>query len=136
MSERKRYSEVIKLPTFEERFRYLKMDGEVGIATFGFQRHLNQKFYQSKKWKDIRRKVILRDEGRDLAFPGRELYKYALIHHINPITEEDIIKGNPAVYDLENLIVVSHRTHNAIHFADESQLLTDYVPRRPGDTWP
>lgn len=132
----KTYSELIKLPTFEERYKYLRTEGEVGIATFGFQRPLNQKLYSSRDWKDIRRKVILRDNGCDLGIPGRELNKYALIHHINPITEEDIIEKNPIIFDLENLICVSKRTHNAIHFGDESVLLPEYVPRRPGDTWP
>lgn len=135
MSSRKSYSEVIKLPTFEDRFEYLKMNDEVGIATFGFQRPLNQKLYGSRKWHEIRRKVILRDNARDLAVPGREIYKYALIHHINPITEKDILNADPSIFDFDNLICVTKRTHNAIHFADESQIITDFVPRKPGDTW-
>lgn len=130
------YSNLIKLPTFEERYKYLRIPGEVGIATFGFQRPLNQALYSSREWKDIRRKVILRDNGCDLGIAGRELNKYALVHHLNPITEEDIIEKNPIIFDMENLICVSKRTHNAIHFGDESILLPDYVPRRPRDTWP
>lgn len=128
------YSELIKLQTFEERFEYLRLDGEVGIETFGFDRHLNQAFYQSPLWRNLRHKVIARDLGFDLAFPGRPIAARLLIHHINPITEQDLFEGSPAVMDLENLVTTCHDTHNAIHYGSVDLLVQDYVPRQPGDT--
>lgn len=133
---KKTYSEAISFPTFEERFRYLKLDGRVGIETFGFNRYANQQFYQSLRWKKVRDEVIIRDKACDLAIPGREMNKYILVHHINPITFEDILNQSPNVFDLENLICVSKKTHNAIHYSDESSLSLDPVVRMPNDTCP
>lgn len=133
---KKTYSEAISFLSFEERFRYLKLDGKVGIETFGFNRYANQQFYQSLRWRKVRDEVIIRDMACDLAFPGREMNKYILIHHINPISFEDILNQSPNVFDLENLICVSKRTHNAIHFSDESALALDPVIRMPNDTCP
>lgn len=131
------YQEVIKLPTFEERFEYLKLDGVPGSITFGSERFLNQVFYQSKAWKDIRRRVILRDNGCDLAIEDRPIMKpnKLLIHHINPITIEQIKEEDPAVFDLNNLITVSYNTHNAIHYGTEELLVpTKPTERKEGDT--
>lgn len=133
---KKTYSEAISFPTFEERFRYLKLDGRVGIETFGFNRYANQQFYQSLRWKKVRDEVIIRDKACDLAMSGREMNKYILVHHINPITFEDILNQSPNVFDLENLICVSKKTHNAIHYSDESSLSLDPVVRMPNDTCP
>lgn len=132
------YSEMIKLPTFEERFRYLKLDGFVGDATFGFNRYLNQIFYKSPEWRRLRHDIIVRDNACDLAVEGREIqYRGGiLIHHINPITLDDIDKRSYILFDPDNLVVVTQRTHNAIHYGDESVLIQDYVERRPNDTCP
>ena len=134
MRTSKSYSELIKLETFEERFRYLALSGIVGDSTFGHERFLNQRFYTSTPWRSARNLVIARDEGRDLAIEGREIHSTLYIHHINPLTPEDLKFGRPCLTDPENLITVSHRTHNAIHYGDESQLERDPVERRPGDT--
>lgn len=128
------YSELIKINSFVDRYEYLKMPGTVAEITFGPHRYINQKFYQSPDWKRIRRQVIIRDNGCDLAMPGWEIPKYIMIHHINPITIQDIMENNPLVFDLENLVCVSKRTHNAIHYGDKSQLMLEPVPRYPGDT--
>lgn len=130
----KSYKELIKLPTFEERFRYLKLDGFVGDTTFGYSRYLNQSFYKSKEWQQVRQKVLLRDNACDLGVEGHQINKYALIHHINPITREDILERRPCVLDMNNLITVTKRTHNAIHFGDESQACYEVVDRKPNDT--
>lgn len=131
------YSELIKLPTFEERFEYLKLDGEVGKDTFGFERYLNQLLYHLPEWKDIRRKVIVRDEGCDLAIPDREIYGLVMVHHMNPITIEDVEEHNLDVFDPEYLITVSKLTHNAIHYGDENLLIeSKLVERSPDDTCP
>ena len=134
----KTYSELIAFPTFEDRFRYLKMGGKVGETTFGFERYLNQIFYKCPEWIETRNKVIVRDEGCDLAFPGYEIRgKIIIIHHINPITIDDIRTRSPKLSDLENLITVPHKTHNAIHYGDESFLIGQtIVTRKPNDTWP
>lgn len=132
----KSYSEAISFPTFEERFRYLKIDGHVGDMTFGYNRYANQQLYQSLRWRKVRDEVIIRDKACDLAIPGREMSKYVLIHHINPITYEDIVNQTAPVFDLENLICVSRKTHNAIHFSDESALSLDPVVRTPNDMCP
>lgn len=128
------YSELFNLQTFEDRFRYLKLNGEVGSATFGSERFLNQRFYNSEAWKRARSQVIVRDSGCDLGIPGREIHDRIYIHHINPIDADDVRFGKPSLVDLDNLITVTHRTHNAIHWGDESLLLSDYVERKPGDT--
>lgn len=130
------YSELISIPTFEGRFKYLQLNGEVGVETFGFDRYLNQNLYRSQRWKRIRDSIIIRDNGCDLACEGYEIHGRILIHHINPITVEDIIKENPIVFDPENLITTVHNTHNAIHYGDESLLITGPIERRTNDTCP
>lgn len=133
---RKSYSELSQLKTFEERFEYLKLaDKKVGEDTFGGHRYLNQKFYKSPEWKKIRDQVIIRDQGRDLGVEGEEFGEgeEILIHHINPITEEDLILMNPCVTDLDNLISTRKRTHNAVHYGSQATL-NRYEERKPGDT--
>lgn len=130
------YSELILLTTFEERFQYLKLGGTVGQITFGYERYLNQLLYISDEWKRCRRKVIIRDLGCDLACEGYELQDKILIHHMNPITVDDILQRNPRVFDLENLICTSHNTHNAIHYGDESLLLRAPIVRTKNDMCP
>ena len=130
------YSELILLPTFEERFRYLKLGGEVGQITFGYERYLNQLLYSSDEWKRRRRKVIIRDLGCDLGCEGYEIHDKILIHHINPITVDDILQRNPRVFDMENLICTSHNTHNAIHYGDEDLLLHAPIVRTQNDMCP
>lgn len=131
------YSELIKLSTFEERFDYLKLDGKIGEDTFGFERYLNQVLYHLPEWKEVRRKVLVRDEGCDLAIPDREIYGKAIVHHMNPITIEDVEEHNPDVFDPEFLITVSKLTHDAIHFGDPSILMESKPTiRQPNDTCP
>lgn len=131
------YSELIKLPTFEERFEYLRLDGEVGKDTFGFDRYINQSFYRCGEWKNVRDQVIIRDQGCDLGIPDRQLFDHIIIHHMNPVTREDLINKRDALMDPEYLICVSNATHNAIHYGDEKQLVpTHLVERRPNDTCP
>ncbi len=129
------YSELITLPTFEERFNYLSLRGSIGVATFGFDRYLNQHFYNSGPWRSIREKIIVRDNAWDLAVPGRDIYDAIRIHHLNPITIEAVCIGDPALIDPEFLICTSINTHNIIHFGDSTQLRR-YLPteRRKGDT--
>ena len=128
------YSELVTLDSFEERFRYLALRGGVGEATFGFDRYLNQRFYASAEWKRVRRDVILRDEGRDLAVEGYEIRRELLIHHMNPMSLADVVERNPRNLDLNYLITTTHQTHNAIHYGDESRLPRQIVDRQPGDT--
>ena len=128
------YSELMKLKTFEERFSYLRLDGRVGEDTFGFDRYLNQGFYRSKEWKQIRDFVILRDNGCDLGCADREIAGKVIIHHMNPITSADIVHGSDLLTDPEYLIAVSHDTHNAIHYGDEELLPKPFAVRRAGDT--
>lgn len=130
------YSELIELPTFEERYRYLRLKGAVGKDTFGFDRYLNQKFYRSPEWKRIRDYVIVRDNGCDLGIEDRVIRGKILIHHLNPITEADIIYATDALLNPEYLICVSHTTHNAIHYGDEDLLITAPIERSPFDTCP
>lgn len=130
------YSEMIELPTFKERFEYLKLGGRVGDITFGHERYLNQILYSSRDWKDFRREIIIRDDGCDLAFDGMIIRGKILIHHINPISKKDILDRSSMIFDPENVICVSHRTHEAIHYSDASLLPEDYIPRRPNDTIP
>lgn len=133
--ELKTYSELKRFKTFEERYNYLKLVGTVGEALFGSERYLNQSFYRSKIWRDLRHKIILRDEGCDLAIPGRELYDRIIIHHMNPLTLEDHRNEDyEKALDPEFLICVSFDTHNAIHYGDESLLTKIPEPRQPGDT--
>lgn len=130
----RRYAELRRLPTFEERFGYLSLSGEVGAATFGFDRWINQNFYRSSEWKRVRNFVIVRDNGCDLGIPGYEIYANLVVHHMNPVRPEDLIQGELWVLDPEYLITTSHRTHNAIHYGDESLIQRRPVQRRPGDT--
>ena len=130
------YSELITLPTFIERYRYLKLSGRVGEDTFGFDRYLNQVFYQSKEWRSIRDYVITRDNGCDLGFPGHEIYGRILIHHMNPITADDILKRSDLLLNPEYLICTIKNTHDAIHYSDESLLITDPIERSKNDTCP
>lgn len=130
------YSELMAFSTYEERFRYLKLDGEVGKDTFGFDRWLNQVFYKSPEWKSVRNHIILRDMGCDLAIPDREIYGRILIHHMNPITKEDVLNRTDLLLNPEYLICTSKLTHDAIHYGDEDLLIKDPVVRRPNDTCP
>ena len=130
------YTELSKLDTFEERFRYLKLDGSVGIETYGFDRYINQVFYRSRPWYKARREVIMRDEGCDLGILSRPIFSRVLIHHMNPITMEQILERDPIIFDPEYLITTVHRTHNAIHYSDESILVLDPIERTPNDTCP
>lgn len=133
----KTYSELIQLSTFEDRFNYLKLRGNVGEDTFGFERYLNQKFYKSKEWKHIRDIVILRDQGCDLACLGHDIYGKVIIHHMNPITINDLETNSDIVLNPEYLICVSQETHNALHYGDGSNLHKyDYEDRQPNDTSP
>lgn len=131
------YSELIQLPTFIERYRYLKLNGRVGEETFGFERYLNQKFYQtSQEWKQIRNHVIARDLGRDLGCEGYDIYGKIFIHHMNPMAIADIAEFNPDILDPEFLICMSFDTHNAIHYGSEELLIADPIERRPNDMCP
>lgn len=130
------YSELIKIPTFEERFEYLKLNGEVASQTFGFERYLNQKFYRSAEWKKIRDIVILRDNGCDLSMDGFEIYGRVIIHHMNPITKYDIEKRTALLLDPEHLISTVKRTHDAIHYSDINILSQSPVERSPNDMCP
>lgn len=130
------YQELIQLPTFKERFEYLKLEGYVGEPTFGYDRYINQKFYTSPEWRRLRREVILRDECRDLAVDGYEIQGKVLIHHINPISLEDLEERSPAAYSLDNLICVSPLTHEAIHYSNYDLLPQDPVERFPNDMCP
>lgn len=130
------YSELIQLPTFEERYRYLKLGGIVGEDTFGHARFLNQIFYQSPEWRSFRRDIIIRDKGCDLAMDGFVINDRIYIHHLNPITLDDIKRRNPIVLDPENAVVVSFGTHQAIHYGDESMLAIGFTERAPNDTIP
>lgn len=128
------YEELIKRDTLLGRYRYAVLGGSVGVATFGADRYLNQKFYASLEWKRVRDEVILRDEGCDLGIPGYEVHDRLLVHHMNPITIRDLTEFNEDILNPEYLICVSAATHNAIHFGDENQLPRGLVERRPGDT--
>lgn len=130
------YLELSRLNTFSERFEYLKLDGNVGESTFGFERYINQSFYKSKEWRDIRQKVIARDLGRDLGVEGFDIHDRIIVHHMNPIRPIDLNEDElySAIVDLNSLISVSHNTHNAIHYGDDSLLPKPYIPRSPGDT--
>jgi hypothetical protein len=128
------YSELVEIPDFVERFRYLAVRAGIGTVTFGHERWLNQRFYTSKEWRDLRHYVIARDNGCDLAVPGNEIHAKLVIHHMNPIRRADIIHREESIMDPEYLITTSLRTHNAIHFGDEGQLPRPFVERQRGDT--
>lgn len=130
------YSELLQLTTFKERYEYLRLDGVVGEETFGFDRYLNQIFYNSQEWKDIRRKIIIRDNGCDLGLDGYEIRGKILIHHMNPIKQQDILLRTDLVLNPEYLIATTLSTHNAIHYGDEKLLLTVPNKRRKNDTCP
>lgn len=136
MTMNKCYSELITIPTFTERYRYLRLGGKVGEDTFGFDRYLNQIFYKDPEWLRTRDLVIIRDGGCDLAIPDREIRSRILVHHINPITKEDIINRNPKLFDLENLISTVKNTHDAIHYGDENLLFIEPIERSQNDTCP
>lgn len=128
------YSEMSMRTSFVARFRYLSLGGELGAATFGFDRHLNQRFYASGEWKRVRDMAIIRDRGCDLGMQGHEIHDRILVHHMNPIKVSDLMDFNEDILNPEYLICVSTRTHNAIHFGDERQLPQPMIERRPGDT--
>ena len=130
------YSDLIKIPTFEERFKYLQLSGFVGKETFGFDRYLNQNFYRSAEWKRIRDQVIVRDNGCDLGIEDRTIAGKILIHHMNPINDKDILNMTDILLNPEYLICVSHITHNAIHYGNEDLLIKDPVVRFKNDTCP
>lgn len=130
------YSELITLPTFEERFKYLKLNGKVGEETFGFDRYLNQIFYKSYVWLKVRDSVIIRDCGCDLGISGREIYGKILVHHMNPIEDKDLINKNNIILDPEYLICTTKNTHDAIHYSDTDLLFTDPIIRSKNDTCP
>lgn len=130
------YTELLKFETFEERYRYLRLDGKVGEETFGFDRWLNQKFYKDPEWLAIRNEVIVRDNGCDLGIKDREIYSRIIIHHMNPITKNDIIKRSDFLLNPEYLICTSKSTHDAIHYGDEGLLFRMPVERRRNDTCP
>ena len=132
----KTYSELRSLTTFEDRFNYLKIFGEVGKDTFGCDRVFNQKFYHSKEWRRIRDYIIVRDNGMDLGVDDHPIKGQILIHHINPITLDDIKESNDCLFDENNLICVSKLTHNAIHYGYEETLPKQYEERKPNDTCP
>lgn len=132
----KRYSELIKIESFEDRFNYLTLEGRVGEITFGGHRQLNQILYQTEKWKRTRREIILRDNGCDLAHEDYPIPYSVYIHHLNPITIDDLLEGRPCVFDLDNLVCVSFRTHNAIHYGTENLLPKKIIERKKNDTCP
>lgn len=128
------FSELVQIPTFEERFDYLSLDGHVGDATFGFDRWMNQKLYRSAEWRRIRNYVIARDLGCDLAVEGYEIHDRIYIHHMNPMRAHDIIHSNEDIFNIEFLISTTHRTHNAIHYGTADSLPRKFVARSSGDT--
>lgn len=130
------YHELTRLPTFEERYEYLRIGGQVGDASFGFDRYLNQALYRSREWLSVRNAVIIRDDGCDLGVKDRSIGNRIVVHHMNPITVEGIEGHNPDVFDPRYLICTSDLTHRAIHFGDQSLLPKEPVERRPGDTCP
>ena len=132
----KRYSELILLPTFEERYKYLQLNGVIGDETFGFNRYINQMFYRSQEWRQVRDYVIVRDNGCDLGIEGHEIRGKILIHHMNPIGIKDIQQVNKFLLDPEYLITTMLSTHNAIHYGDESLLVKDPIERSKNDTCP
>ncbi len=130
------YSDLIKLPTFEERYLYLKLDGVVGEDTFGFARYLNQEFYRSPEWRKVRREVILRDNGCDMALESEPIPGRIYVHHLNPITPEDLESRSSKLFDMENLVSVSYNTHQAITYGIDSLVQRQNVDRAPNDTCP
>lgn len=134
MMRMRSFTELRRLETFEDRFLYLSLNGVVGNPTFGYDRYLNQRFYKSREWSDIRHEVIVRDNGCDLAMDGYEIHSRIYIHHMNPMQVDDLVRQNDDVLNPEYLISTTHRTHNAIHYGDANLLAKTYTERRPGDT--
>lgn len=134
MSRIKRYSELRRLDTFEDRYAYLKLGGSVGASTFGFDRWMNQRFYRSQEWRYVRDQVIVRDGGCDLGIEGYEIHSGLLVHHMNPLSVDDLEHGNESIIDPNFLITTSLRTHNAIHYGDETLLPRGPITRQSGDT--
>lgn len=130
------YKELIRIDGFEERYEYLRIGGIVGASTFGSERYLNQVLYHSKEWQRFRNDVIIRDNGCDLADPEYTIHGMIIIHHINPLTTDDVKNRSSAIFDLDNVVCVSDRTHKAIHYGDENLLPELPIIRRPGDTCP
>jgi len=128
------YSDLTRLGSFEERFEYLKLGGSVGRETFGYDRYINQRFYRSWEWKNVRDQVIIRDHGCDLGVLGHEINGALLIHHVNPMISDDIVHGEEWILNPEYLVTTTHNTHNAIHYGDFSLIPKPFVPRTPGDT--
>jgi hypothetical protein len=128
------YKELLQFETFRERFEYLKLGGGVGRSTFGFDRHINQHFYASSEWKSVRDHVIVRDSGCNLAVPGHEIHQGLLIHHMNPMSVNDIVHGEDWILDPEFLITTNHRTHNAIHYGSDDRMPATVTERTPNDT--
>lgn len=133
----KSYTELITFPTFEERFRYLRLNGRVSEETFGVQRWLNQVFYKTPEWRSFRREILIRDNQCDLGIEGRDIYNYALVHHINPITPKDILERRlDVLLNPDNVITTIKRTHDAIHYGDDTILALEPAERKPNDTIP
>lgn len=132
----KTYSELMTIPTFLERYNYLRIGGRVGADTFGFDRYLNQILYHSDEWKRFRRDIIVRDNACDLSCDGYDIHQRILVHHINPITVEDVLRRDPKIFDPENVITTSHNTHQAIHYGDEGLLIRAPTERTRNDTCP
>ena len=130
------YSELITFPTFEERYRYLRLEGKVGEDTFGFDRWLNQSFYKDREWRAIRDKVIIRDNGCDLGIPDHEIHSRIIVHHMNPITKDDILYRSAFLLNPEYLICTVKNTHDAIHYGDEGLLIKVPIERTRNDTCP
>lgn len=130
----RRYSELVEIPTFRERFLYLQLSGGVGHPTFGSERYLNQRFYTSTEWRNLRHHIIARDLGNDLGMEGFPIHSKLVIHHMNPMTTDDISAYNQDILNPEYLITTTHDTHNSIHYGDERTIRTEYQERRPGDT--
>lgn len=128
------YSELQQLSTIEQRFKYLALRGDVGNSTFGFDRYINQQFYRSRQWRQVREHIIARDLGCDLAVDGYQIHNRLVIHHMNPMQVGDIADGDSSILDPEFLITTTHQTHNAIHYGDEKLLPKPFVERRRGDT--
>lgn len=132
----RKYSELIKIQDFHKRYEYLSLKGSIGEQTFGMERHLNQTFYKSPEWRRFRNDILIRDNGCDMAHEEYPIQGKIIIHHLNPITPDDILKRSYLLLDPENVVCVSHRTHEAIHYGDISLLPEDYIPRQPNDTIP
>lgn len=132
----RRYSELKRIQSFKERYDYLRLAGIVGESTFGFDRYLNQLLYTSGRWRKVRNEIIIRDNGCDLGIPGYDLHSKIIVHHMNPLTMKDVEEVSDDIFNPEYLICVSQRTHNAIHFGDETLLPHGPIERRPNDTCP